>query len=135
MAFYIPLELIYIHKQNRHDISAMLRSYHEMRFSPLAFIWKNAYVHASKMRMEVPKWQSCLRSYIKRNSISLIAINGLEWNLISKISSTVYLFENYKSGKNLLRYSSTTTKYALLYPERLSKFVWYYILIFLIIFL
>ena len=111
-----PLSIIthiYIHKQNHSNVSAMLRSYHEMRFSPLAFNWKNAYVHASKMRMEVPKWQSCLRSYIKRNSISLIAINGLEWNLISKISSTVYLFENYKSGKNLLRYSSTTTKYAL----------------------
>ena len=99
MAFYIPLQLIYIHKQNRHDISAMLRSYHEMRFSPLAFIWKNAYVHASKMRMEVPKWQSCLRSYIKRNSISLIAINGLESKLISNILSTVYLFENYKPGE------------------------------------
>ena len=113
ITFYSPLYLIYIHKQNHSNVSAMLRSYHEMRFSPLAFNWKNAYVHASKMRMEVPKWQSCLRSYIKRNSISLIAINGLEWNLISKISSTVYLFENYKSGKNLLRYSSTTTKYAL----------------------
>lgn len=103
MAFYIPLQLIYIHKQNRHDISAMLRSYHEMRFSPLAFIWKNAYVHASKMRMEVPKWQSCLRSYIKGNSISLIAINGLESKLISNILSTVYLFENYKSGEPLGR--------------------------------
>ena len=78
ITFYDPLKLMYIHKQSHHDISAMLRSYHEMRFSPLAFIWKNAYVHASKMRMELPKCQSCLRSYIKGNSISLIAINGLE---------------------------------------------------------